>query len=81
MYPKPRTEEHDFLIDPYIPTVILVLRSTNHYHQIQLATHCLPYIRLPKTPNLYTFALKMATVMFAETLDNSEHSTRLILES
>jgi hypothetical protein len=27
--------------------------------------------RLPKTPSHYTFTLKMATVMFAKTLDNS----------
>jgi hypothetical protein len=28
------------------------------------------YIRLPKTPSHYIFALKIATVVFAETLDN-----------
>jgi hypothetical protein len=40
------------------------------HHQILLATYCLPHIRLPKTPSLYTFILKMAIVMFAETLGN-----------
>jgi hypothetical protein len=57
------------------------LRSTNQHHQIQLTTHSLAYIWLPKTPNLYTFTLKMANAMLVETLDNSEHSTRLIPES
>jgi hypothetical protein len=32
-------------------------------------------------PNHYTFTLKMVTAMSAETLDNSQHSTRLIPES
>jgi hypothetical protein len=31
--------------------------------------------------SLVTFTLKMATVMFTETVDNSQHSTRLIPES
>jgi hypothetical protein len=34
-----------------------------------------------RAPNDYTFVLKMATAVFAETLDNSQHSTRLIPES
>jgi hypothetical protein len=34
-----------------------------------------------ETPNHYTFTLKMATAMFVETLDDSEHSTRLTPES
>jgi hypothetical protein len=42
-------------------------------------TYCLPYIRLPKTS--FIFTLKMETVMLAEAMDNSQHSTRLILES
>jgi hypothetical protein len=50
-------------------------------HQIQLATYFLPYIKLPKTPIHYTFTLKMVTVMFAETLVNFQHSTRLTPES
>jgi hypothetical protein len=37
--------------------------------------------RLPEPPNLDTFTLKMATAMFAEKLDNSQHSTRPITES
>jgi hypothetical protein len=40
-----------------------------------------PYIRLLKTSNHYKFTLKMATAMSSETLDNSQHSTRLIPES
>jgi hypothetical protein len=52
--------------------------STNQNHQIQLTTYCLPYIRLPKSPNHYTFTLKTATAMFAEMLDMSEHFTWLI---
>jgi hypothetical protein len=36
-----------------------------------LPTVCL--IRLQKTPNFYILTLKMATAMFAETLDNSQH--------
>jgi hypothetical protein len=47
-----------------------LFRSTNQHHQIQHFTCCLPYVRLPKTPNLYIFTLKMATAMFAETLGN-----------
>lgn len=43
----------------------LFFRSTNHHRDIQLTTYCLPYMRLPKTPNL-----KMATVMCAETFDD-----------
>jgi hypothetical protein len=34
-----------------------------------------------KTPKHYMFALKMATTVFTETLDNFQHSTRLIPES
>jgi hypothetical protein len=41
----------------------------------------LPYIRLPITPNHYIFTLKMAIAKFAETLDNFQHSSRLIPES
>jgi hypothetical protein len=50
-------------------------------HQIQLSTYFLPYIRLPKTPSHHKFTLKMATAMFAETLDTFQHSTRLFPES
>jgi hypothetical protein len=40
--------------------------------------HLLPALfRLPKTPNRYTLILEMATAMFAETLDKSQHSERL----
>jgi hypothetical protein len=34
---------------------------------------------MPTTTN-YKFTLKMATAIFAETLDNFQHSTRLISE-
>jgi hypothetical protein len=34
-----------------------------------------------KTPIHYIFTLKMATAMFAETLDNFQHSKRLIPDS
>jgi hypothetical protein len=37
--------------------------------------------RLPVTPNQYTFTPRMATTMFVETLDNSQHSTRPSPES
>jgi hypothetical protein len=50
-------------------------------YQIQLANYYLPHVRLPKTPNHFMFTLKMAAAKFAETLDNSQHLTRLILES
>jgi hypothetical protein len=46
-------------------------RSTSQHHQIQLAAYCLPFIRLLKGLSHYTFTLKMAAVMLAETLDNS----------
>jgi hypothetical protein len=45
--------------------------ATSEHHQILLATHCLVSIKLSKTPSLYTFSLKMATVMLAETSGNS----------
>jgi hypothetical protein len=38
------------------------------------------WLRLPKTSNHYVLILKVETAMFAETLDNSQHSTRLIPE-
>jgi hypothetical protein len=58
-----------------------LFRPTNQHHQIQLSTYCLPYIRLPKSLNHYSFTLKMVTVMFVETLDNFQHSTWLIPEN
>jgi hypothetical protein len=42
-------------------------------NKIQLATHCLPYTKLPKPTNLYIFTLKMATAVLAEMLDNIQH--------
>jgi hypothetical protein len=55
--------------------------SSNQHHQIQLATVCLPHIRLSKIPNHNILTLFMATALFAETLDNFQHSMSLILES
>jgi hypothetical protein len=37
-------------------------------------THCLPYVRFPKAPSLYTFTLKIQSAMFAESVDNYQHS-------
>jgi hypothetical protein len=44
-------------------------------------TDCLFYIRLPKTPSQYIFALKMKTAMSAETLDNFRYSKLIILQN
>jgi hypothetical protein len=52
-----------------------LFRSTNQRHQIQLATYC----QLPASKNAQLI-LKMQNAMFAETLDNSQYSTRLIPE-
>jgi hypothetical protein len=46
-------------------------------HQIQLTTYCLTYIRRPKI----SITLKVATAIFAETLDNFQHLTGLIPDS
>jgi hypothetical protein len=48
-----------------------IIRSTNQRYQIQLATYCLTYIRLPNMPNHHIFTLKIATAMSAETLQFS----------
>jgi hypothetical protein len=45
-----------------------LLLSTNQHHEILLIAYCLSYVRLPKRPSLYTFTLKMAAAVFAETL-------------
>jgi hypothetical protein len=58
-----------------------LFRSANQIRHIPLAAYCPPYISLLKTPNQYIFTLKMATAMFVETLDNFQHSSRLIPES
>jgi hypothetical protein len=55
--------------------------AANQHHQVQLAIYCFPYIRHSQTTNHYTFALKMATVVFAEEFDNSQQSTRLNSDS
>jgi hypothetical protein len=57
----------------------LLFCSTNQHHQTQLATCCLS--RLSGTPKHYIFTLKMATEIFAETLDSSQHLTQLIPKS
>jgi hypothetical protein len=53
-----------------------LFRFTNQHHLIQFSINYLPYIRLPERPNHYIFTLKMATAMFAEMLDNFQHSMR-----
>jgi hypothetical protein len=58
-----------------------LFRYTTPHHHIHLATYCLPYMKLPKTPNHDIFTLKMATAMFVETLDNSQRSMWLIPEN
>jgi hypothetical protein len=40
-------------------------KGEEDFSSAQLATYCLPYIRLPETPSQYTFTLKMAIAMFA----------------
>jgi hypothetical protein len=42
-----------------------VFGSTSQRRQSRHGTHRLPYVRLPKPPNHYTFTLKMATEMSA----------------
>jgi hypothetical protein len=37
---------------------------------------CLPYIRVPNLLNRYTLTLKMAAILFVETLDNSQQLNR-----
>jgi hypothetical protein len=59
----------------------LLFRATNQHHQIQFATYCLLYFNLPKTLNHYILTLKMATAMFAETLDSFQHIFGDILHS
>jgi hypothetical protein len=39
----------------------------------KLAVHCLPYVGLLKTASHYTTTLKIATLIFVETLDNFRH--------
>jgi hypothetical protein len=46
-----------------------------------ITTYFLPYIRLPKMPSHYVLTLKMGTAVFAEILDNSQHSVQLIPKS
>jgi hypothetical protein len=53
-----------------------IIRPTAHHQSAPsnpIRHLCLPYIRLPETPNHYTFTLKMANSMFSETMDNSQH--------
>jgi hypothetical protein len=55
---------------------------TNQHHQIELSTYCLPYLRKSaKTSSHYIFTLKMATAVFAEMIDNFQHSTQFIPKS
>jgi hypothetical protein len=58
----------------------LLLCFVNKILRISLATYCVLNIRIRKNLQ-YTIILKMAGAMFAETLENLQHSMRLILES
>jgi hypothetical protein len=63
-FPQPRA--HVLLKDSPL------FHSTSKLHYIQLSAYCLPYIRLPKNTNKYTFPLKIASAMFdkmSETLN------------
>lgn len=58
---------------------IPLLCSSDHILHSSPATYCLIRSRLPKlSQNIFT--LKMATAIFAETLENDQHSTWLIPE-
>jgi hypothetical protein len=48
-----------------VSATIAMPSSANLFYHILLATYHLLYIRLSRTPNQYTFTLKMATAMFA----------------
>jgi hypothetical protein len=50
-------------------------RSAYQRHHNQFATFYLLYLKLPRTPNHYAFTLKLATTMFSETSENTQHST------
>jgi hypothetical protein len=54
-----------------------LFRSTNKFHHIQRSAHSLPYIVWQNDDR----TLRMATAMFAETLGNSQYSTRITLKS
>jgi hypothetical protein len=53
--------------------------STNQYQKIQLAACCLP--KASKNAQQLHIDTEDGNCKFAETSDNSQHSTRLILES
>jgi hypothetical protein len=48
---------------------------------VQFATYCQPYLTIPNSPHNCTFALKMSTVISAETMDNFQHCTLIISRS
>jgi Trk-type K+ transport system membrane component len=57
----------------YIPTTVAFHRSVlSHPH----ATYRLRCIRLKKATSQFTFTLKLAAAVFAETLSNLQRSTR-----
>jgi hypothetical protein len=58
-----------------------LVRSAKQIHYIPLTVYCLTYMRLPKMHSQHIFTLKMATAMFAETVDNFKLSMWLIPES
>jgi hypothetical protein len=67
---------------PHVPLFLdnsLLFHPTNQRQHIQLATHCMPYIRLPKMTGQYN--LRMASAICVEALDNSQHSVWLVPKS
>jgi hypothetical protein len=58
-----------------------LFRSTNQLHHIQCPAHSLPYIRLPQMTKGCISTLQLSTAMFANTLENSQHSPQLIPKS
>jgi hypothetical protein len=69
---------------PFRLTLLLPARSSNP--PICFVTSHSPFTTCSKkgfqyTPNQYLFTLKMATAVLTETLEDLQHSTRLILEN
>jgi hypothetical protein len=56
----------------------ILICSTNHRHHIQHLAQSLPYTDVTKMTIQYILTLKMATAIFAEMLDSSQHPTLCI---
>jgi hypothetical protein len=69
----------EYIMVGYFGSLILG-RPTLPLHQSAPSNPNL-HLLLAKTPKHYTITLKMTTTIFAETLDNFRHSTRLNPES